>query len=295
MIITNEIIKKIKQIEYKIKKKTNNLFLGKHHSYFKKTGIEFSEIRQYQIGDDIKKIDWNKSACYNETYIKTFHEEQEITILLLIDNSNSLNFATRKQFKKNTIIDISTILAYYAIKHNDKIGLILFSNKIYEIYLPNKNKKFILKIINKIINHKSYSATTNFNIVFKYLLKTIKKKSIILIFSDFYDLQNENLLQILCKKHEIIFIHLVDEKEYNFTNIGLIQIKNPEIKETIYFNSSNKKSCLELKDNFINQQKKLYYMSNKYSFNYNCIHNDTNYNKLLLNIFNKSNNLLNCT
>lgn len=284
----NEIIKKIKKIEYKIKQKTNNLFLGEYHSYFKKTGIEFSEIRPYQIGDDIKRIDWNKSACYNETYIKIFDEEQALNIILLIDISNSLNFATRKQSKKNTIIDISSILAWYAIKHNDKVGLILFSNKIYEIIPPQKTKKFILKIIKKIIEHQSIPSSTNFDYIFKYLLKIIKKRSIILTFSDFYDFNHNNSLKILCKKHEVIFIHFFDEKEDNYQDFGLIQIKNPEKNEIEFFNSSNKENLMKLHNNFIKQKKNIENISHKYLFSYYCIPNDMNYAQLLSKIFNKS-------
>lgn len=284
---TGEIINKVKQIEYKIKRTTNALFLGKYRSFFKGVGMTFSEIRPYQFGDDVRKIDWNKTAQFNEPHVKIFQEERELTMMLLVDISHSMDFSTRNQLKREIVEEIVAILAFSAFNNNDKVGLILFSNKVYKIIPPGKGKTYILRIIRDVIDFKYISSPTNFNYILNFLMKIMKRKSIVFIFSDFYDLNEGNSLKILSKKHDLHLIHIFDEKERNFPDIGLIEIKDPESGKYIWFNSRKRKNCIEIEKKFKETQKKLYEKSNNYSFNYNCICTNEDYIKLFLSIFNK--------
>ncbi|PQL95026.1 DUF58 domain-containing protein [Apibacter adventoris] len=236
-----ELLKKVRLIEFKSKRKINSLFLGEYHSSFKGVGMTFSEVRQYQYGDDVRKIDWNKTARFNEPFVKIFEEEREMISMILIDISASMNFGTRKQFKNDTVAEISATLAFSAIKNNDKVGLILYSDKIESFIPPKKGNSHVVRMIKEILETEPKPAQTNLNLVFDFLLKTIKRKSNIFLISDF-DIPNfERSLSIVTKKHDITGIRVYDDIEKIFPNIGLVKFKDLETGKIQWINTSSSK------------------------------------------------------
>ncbi len=237
---TEELIKKVKLIEFKSKKRINSLFLGEYHSSFKGVGMAFSEVRQYQFGDDVRKIDWNKTARFNEPFVKIFEEEREMTSMILIDISASMNFGTRKQFKNETVAEISATLAFSAIKNNDKVGLILYSDQIDVFIPPKKGNSHVVRIIKAILETEPKKAETNLNQVFDFLLKTIRRKSAMFLISDF-DVNNfERSLSIITKKHDVTGIRIYDEVEKIFPDIGLAYLQDAETGKRKWINTSSK-------------------------------------------------------
>lgn len=234
-----ELLKKVRLIEFKSKKKINSLFLGEYHSSFKGVGMAFSEVRQYQYGDDVRKIDWNKTARFNEPFVKIFEEEREMISMILIDISASMNFGTRKQFKNETVAEISATLAFSAIKNNDKVGLILYSDKIEAFIPPEKGNSHVVRIIKTILEKESKPAEVNLNLVFDFVLRTLKRKSTIFLISDF-DVPNfERSLSIATKKHDITGIRVYDEVEKEFPDIGLVKFKDLETGKIQWINTSS--------------------------------------------------------
>lgn len=226
---TKEIIKKVKRIELKSRRKTNNLFLGEYHSSFKGRGMIFSEIRPYQYGDDVRNIDWNKTAYLNEPYVKVFEEERELTMMLMVDVSASENFGTRKQFKSDTIAEICATLALSAITYNDKVGLILFTDQIELFIPPQKGKKHVLRIIRELVNFQPKSQKTDLNFAFEFLIRTFKRKANVFVISDFLDEKPyTKSLKIAAKKHDVTGIRIYDVREVEIPNLGLVTIMDNE-------------------------------------------------------------------
>lgn len=226
---TKEIIKKVKRIELKSRRKTNNLFLGEYHSSFKGRGMIFSEIRPYQYGDDVRNIDWNKTAYLNEPYVKVFEEERELTMMLMVDVSASENFGTRKQFKSDTIAEICATLALSAITYNDKVGLILFTDQIELFIPPQKGKKHVLRIIRELVNFQPKSQKTDLNFAFEFLIRTFKRKANVFVISDFLDEKPyTKSLKIAAKKHDVTGIRIYDVREVEIPNLGLVTIVDNE-------------------------------------------------------------------
>lgn len=237
---TKEIIKKVKRIELKSRRKANNLFMGEYHSSFKGRGMIFSEIRPYQYGDDVRNIDWNKTAHFNEPYVKIFEEERELTMILMVDISASENFGTRKQLKSETVAEICATLAFSAITYNDKVGLILFSEEVELFIPPKKGKKHVLRIIRELVNYEPKNKTTNFEKALEFLMNSFKRKANVFVLSDFVDAGNyERNLKIAAKKHDITGIRIYDEKETFFPNIGLVTIQDNETGEKRMINTSS--------------------------------------------------------
>ncbi|SMC32250.1 DUF58 domain-containing protein [Moheibacter sediminis] len=237
---TKEIIKKVKRIELKSRRKANNLFMGEYHSSFKGRGMIFSEIRPYQYGDDVRNIDWNKTAHFNEPYVKIFEEERELTMILMVDISASENFGTRKQLKSETVAEICATLAFSAITYNDKVGLILFSEEVELFIPPKKGKKHVLRIIRELVNFEPKNKATNFEKALEFLMNSFKRKANVFVLSDFVDAGNyERNLKIAAKKHDITGIRIYDEKETFFPNIGLVTIQDNETGEKRLINTSS--------------------------------------------------------
>ncbi len=237
---TKEIIKKVKRIELKSRRKANNLFMGEYHSSFKGRGMIFSEIRPYQYGDDVRNIDWNKTAHFNEPYVKIFEEERELTMILMVDISASENFGTRKQLKSETVAEICATLAFSAITYNDKVGLILFSEEVELFIPPKKGKKHVLRIIRELVNFEPKNKATNFEKALEFLMNSFKRKANVFVLSDFMESGNyERNLKIAAKKHDITGIRIYDEKETFFPNIGLVTIQDNETGEKRLINTSS--------------------------------------------------------
>jgi len=226
---TSELLKKVRQIEIKTRGLSRNIFAGQYHSAFKGRGMAFSEVREYQYGDDIRDIEWNVTARYVRPYIKVFEEERELTVMLLIDVSGSKDFGSVSQMKREITTEIAATLAYSAIQNNDKIGVIFFSDKIEKFIPPQKGKKHILYIIRELIDFQPDDKKTDIGQVLKYLTSAIKKRCTAFLISDFIDKSNyQDALTIANRKHDVVAIQVYDRRETSLPNVGLMKIKDAE-------------------------------------------------------------------
>jgi len=282
---TKELLKKVRQIEIKTRGLSKHIFAGEYHSAFKGRGMSFSEVRDYQYGDDVRNIDWNVTARYDKPYIKTYEEERELTVMLLIDISSSQNFGTSQRFKKNLITEIAAVLSFSAIQNNDKVGVIFFSDKIEKFIPPQKGKKHILRIIRELISIKPENKKTDISHVLSYFTNVIKKRSTAFLISDFLDDNFEKALQIANHKHDLIALQIFDEKEYQLPNIGLIKLQDAETEKEIYVDTASK----SVRKNFEMQQKKnlekIKQAFNKSGIDSVKIKTDEDYIKPLLKLF----------
>lgn len=238
---TKEILKKVRKIEVKTRRLSDHIFGGEYHSTFKGRGMTFSEVRSYQFGDDVRAIDWNVTARYNEPYIKVFEEERELTMMLMVDVSGSESFGTANQFKKDTITEISATLAFSAIQNNDKVGLILFSDQIELFIPPKKGKSHVLRIIRELIEFTPVSKNTDISEAFKYLSNVMKKKAIVFVLSDFMDDDYESTLNIVGKRHDITGIRVYDKHDEEIPNIGMVPMLDAETNTIQLVNTNSKK------------------------------------------------------
>jgi len=237
---TKELLKKVRKIEIKTRRLSDHIFSGEYHTSFKGRGMTFSEVRQYQYGDDIRAIDWNVTARYNEPYIKVFEEERELTMLLMVDVSGSESFGSKNQFKKEIVTEIAATLAFSATQNNDKIGLILFSDEI-ELYIPpKKGRSHVLRIIRELIEFEPKSKQTDVSQALKFLSGTQKKKAIVFLISDFITDEYEHTLKIASKKHDITGIRVYDIREEKMPNVGMVSMLDAETGQTVLVDTSSK-------------------------------------------------------
>ncbi len=237
---TKDLLKKVRKIEIKTRRLSDHIFSGEYHTSFKGRGMTFSEVRPYQYGDDIRAIDWNVTARYNETHVKVFEEERELTMMLMVDISGSENFGTKSQFKKDIVTEIAATMAFSATQNNDKIGLILFSDQI-ELYIPpKKGRSHVLRIIRELIEFKPQSQKTDLAQALKFLSGTQKKKAIVFVISDFMSDEYEQTLKIASKKHDITGIRVYDIREEKMPNIGMVSMQDAETGKIQYVNTSSK-------------------------------------------------------
>jgi uncharacterized protein (DUF58 family) len=246
---TKEILKKVRKIEIKTKRLSNDIFGGEYHSSFKGRGMTFSEVRQYQFGDDVRAIDWNVTARYNEPYIKIFEEERELTMMLMVDVSGSELFGTSNQFKKDTVTEIAATLAFSATQNNDKVGLILFSDDIELFIPPKKGKSHVLRIIRELIEFKPKSKKTNIAVALKFLSSVMKKKAIVFMLSDFMDDDYEKTLKIAGNKHDLTGIRIYDKHDEEIPNLGMVPMLDAESGTVQLINTSSKKIRTNYKAN----------------------------------------------
>lgn len=245
---TSELIKKVRKIEIKTRGLSKQIFSGEYHSAFKGRGMAFSEVREYQAGDEIRTIDWNVTARTSTPYVKVFEEERELIMMLMVDISSSENFGTTTQQKKDLITELSAVLAFAALQNNDKIGLILFSDKVEKYISPKKGKSHVLRIIRELIEFKPENTGTDISEAVKYFNNVTKKRSITFIISDFIDNNFDDSLKIVSKKHDTIAVQIYDKAETAIPNLGLIKIKNPETNEFFIFDTSSKENRRLYKD-----------------------------------------------
>lgn len=238
-MIPKEVLKKVKRIEISTRGLVNEVFSGEYHSVFKGRGMEFSEVREYQIGDDIRTIDWNVSARMGHPYVKVFEEERELTVMLVVDVSSSGNFGTTAQMKGEVAAELCALLAFSAIKNNDKVGLIIFSDKIEKFIAPRKGKKHVLRVIREILYFEPEDSQTDLNVALEYLSKVVRRRSIVFIISDFLTANYEKALQVANKKHDVIAIEIIDPREVELPDIGLIELEDAETGETILIDTGN--------------------------------------------------------
>ncbi len=238
---TKELLKKVRKIEIKTRRLSDHIFGGEYHSTFKGRGMTFSEVRQYQFGDDVRNIDWNVTARYNEPYVKVFEEERELTMMLMVDVSGSEIFGTDKQFKNEIVTEIAATLAFSATQNNDKIGLILFSD-IVELYIPpKKSRSHVLRIIRELIEFNPKNKQTNFSEALKFLSSVMKKKAIVFVLSDFITDHYQQTLKIAAKRHDITGIRVYDKHEASIPNLGMVQMQDAETGERLLVNTGSKK------------------------------------------------------
>jgi uncharacterized protein (DUF58 family) len=238
---TKELLKKVRKIEIKTRRLSDHIFGGEYHSTFKGRGMTFSEVRQYQYGDDVRNIDWNVTARYSEPFVKVFEEERELTMMLIVDISGSEFFGTQEQFKNEIITEIAATLAFSATQNNDKIGLILFSDKI-ELYIPpKKGRSHVLRIIRELIEFKPESKQTNIAEALKFLSSVMKKKAIVFVLSDFIADDFQHTMKIASKKHDVTGIRVFDKREETIPNLGMVQMQDEETGEMMLVNTSSKK------------------------------------------------------
>ena len=238
---TKELLKKVRKIEIKTRRLSDHVFGGEYHSTFKGRGMTFSEVRQYQFGDDVRNIDWNVTARYNEPYIKVFEEERELTMMLMVDVSGSEMFGTEQQFKNEVVTEIAATLAFSATQNNDKIGLILFSDKV-ELYIPpKKGRSHVLRIIRELIEFKPESKHTNLAEALKFLSNVMKKKAIVFVLSDFIADDYSQTMKIVSGKHDVTGIRVYDKREEEIPNLGMVQMQDEETGELMLVNTSSKK------------------------------------------------------
>lgn len=237
---TKEILKKVRKIEIKTRRLSDHIFGGEYHSTFKGRGMTFSEVRQYQYGDDVRNIDWNVTARYNEPFIKVFEEERELTMMLMVDISGSEMFGTYQQFKNDVVTEIAATLAFSATQNNDKIGLILFSDKV-ELYIPpKKGRSHVLRIIRELIEFKPVSKQTNIPEALKFMQNVMKKKAIVFLLSDFIADDYHQTMKIVSGKHDVTGIRVYDRHEESIPNLGMVQMQDQETGELQLVNTSSK-------------------------------------------------------
>lgn len=238
---TNDIIQKVRKIEIKTKGLSNHIFAGEYHSAFKGRGMTFSEVREYQYGDDVRSIDWNVTARFAHPYVKIFEEERELTVMLLIDVSGSRVFGTVSQYKMDIFTEVAAVLAFSTIHNNDKVGVIFFSDKIEKFIPPKKGRKHVLHIIRELIDFQPESKQTNIAEALRYFTNVIKKRSTAFIISDFIDSNFEKELTIANKKHDVVALQVFDIRETVLPNVGLIKLKDSETDRRIWVDTSDKR------------------------------------------------------
>lgn len=288
----SELLKKVRKIEIKTRGLSKNIFAGEYHSAFKGRGMAFSEVREYQYGDDIRTIDWNVTARFNHPYIKIFEEERELTVMLLVDISNSRVFGTQTQLKKNLITEISAVLSFSAIQNNDKIGVILFSDKVEKFIPPKKGRTHILRIIRELIEFTPENKETNISEALRYLTNAIKKRSTAFIISDFMDDKDgiprfDEALRIANRKHDLVGLKIYDKREKELPSVGIIRMKDSETGQYAWVDTTS----LKLRRNYASWYKSMDASVNetlvKAGVDFVSIATDQDYVRPLINLFKK--------
>ena len=285
---TNELLKRVRQIEIKTRGLSSNIFAGQYHTAFKGRGMAFSEVREYQYGDDVRDIDWNVTARFHKPYIKVFEEERELTVMLLVDVSGSLDFGTTKQMKRDMVTEIAATLAFSAIQNNDKIGVIFFSDRIEKFIPPKKGRKHILYIIRELIDFQPKSRRTNLKEGVEYLTNVIKKRCTAFILSDFITNGDfRNALVVANRKHDVVAIQVYDRRIEDLPDVGLMKVRDAETGHMQYIDTSSKALRKAHHDWWISKQTTLHEIFTKSKVDSVSIRTDQDYVKSLLNLFAK--------
>ncbi|MEW6609016.1 MAG: DUF58 domain-containing protein [bacterium] len=238
-MIPKEVLKRVKKIEIRTRNLVSEMFAGEYHSVFKGRGIEFTEVREYQFGDDIRNIDWNVTAKMTHPYVKKYCEERELTVILVIDASSSNKFGTVAQMKSEIGIEISALLAFSAIKNNDRVGLIIFTDKVEKFVPPKKGKKHVLRVLRELLYFKPSATRTDINCALEYLSHIIRKKAVVFLISDFLAKDYATSLKIANKRHDVIAINIIDPREIELPDVGFIELKDAETQEDVLIDTSD--------------------------------------------------------
>lgn len=283
---TSDILSKVRKIEIKTKGLSRNIFAGQYHSAFKGRGMEFSEVREYQYGDDVRDIDWNVTARFHRPYVKVFEEERELTVMLLIDVSGSLNFGTSTQLKRDLVTEIAATLAFSAIQNNDKIGVIFFSDRIEKYIPPKKGRKHILYIIRELLDFQPESQRTDIAMATAYLTRIMKRRCTSFIISDFYDRKDFLLeMEIANRKHDVVAIQVYDQRAKELPNVGLMNVLDAETGHEMLIDTSNKKLRRAHTAYWLNREEDLRRTFSKSRVDWTSVATNEDFTKALLNLF----------
>ena len=284
----NELIKKVRKIEIKTRGLSSNIFAGQYHSAFKGRGMAFSEVREYQYGDDVRDIDWNVTARFNKPYVKVFEEERELTVMLLVDMSSSLDFGTSGMYKKDMVTEIAATLAFAAIQNNDKIGAIFFTDRIEKFIPPQKGRKHILYIIRELLGFEPVSKQTDITVPLQYLTNAIKKRCTTFVLSDFIDEKDfRSSLTIANRKHDVVAIQVYDKRVEELPNVGLMKVVDAESEEEVYIDTSSKSVRALHRQWWVKGQERLRDTFTKSGVDAISVRTDQDYVKSLMNLFAK--------
>lgn len=285
---TSELLKRVRKIEIKTRGLSKNIFAGEYHSAFKGRGMTFSEVREYQYGDDIRNIDWNVTARHNRPYVKIFEEERELTVMLMIDVSASRNFGTISKLKKNQITEIAAVIAFSAIQNNDKIGVIFFSDKIEKFIPPKKGRTHILHIIRELIDFVPEDKQTNIEQALQYMTNSIKKRCTCFVISDFIDEHNfAHALAIANRKHDVVALRVYDPRENSLPSVGMMYLRDAETDELMWVDTSDKRLREEYEKFAFNQEKELDATFKRSGVDVANIRSDEDYVRALITLFKK--------
>lgn len=280
-----EIFKKVRKIEIKTRGLSNQIFSGEYHSVFKGRGMSFSEVREYQYGDDIRNIDWNVTARMNHPYVKIYEEERELTVMLLIDVSGSNDFGSKLQLKSEIITEIAAVLAFSAIHNNDKVGVIFFSDIIEKFITPKKGANHILRIIRELIDFKRVSNKTNITEALKYFTNVQKKKCTAFILSDFIDTDFADAMKISGNKHDLIAVRTVDKREHELPKVGFVRMKDAETGKAVWVDTSSSSVREHYKNNFIQNEINVNDIFKRSKVDFIDVNTEEDYVKPLMNLF----------
>lgn len=239
-MIPTEVLKKVRQIQIRTSKIVNDILAGEYESVFKGRGMEFDEVREYQHGDDIRTIDWNVTARMGHPYVKRFVEERELTVILCVDASSSGSFGTTDRLKKEIAAELCALLAFSAIKNNDKVGLIMFTDEVEKFVPPKKGRKHVLRVIRELLYFEPKKSKTNIGIALEYLNKVISRKAVVFLVSDFITSGFERDLRLSSKRHDLVAVNIIDPREIALPNVGLIELEDAETGEFILIDTSSK-------------------------------------------------------
>ena len=281
----NEILKKVRKIEIKARGLSRQLFSGEYHSAFKGRGMAFSEVREYQYGDDIRSIDWNVTARLHHPYVKVFEEERELTVMLLVDVSGSNRFGTHHQFKEELVAEVAATLAFSAIQNNDKVGVILFSDRIEKFIPPKKGSSHILRIIRELITFRPTSNGTDLSQALGYFSNVIKKRSTAFLLSDFYDDNYTDALKIASSKHDLVAIRIADEREVRLPDLGLAKFYDPETDETIWIDTADRAIRHDFESRYAEHVNRVEETLRKYGIDRTILYTGEDYVKELKRLF----------
>ena len=286
-MLPKEILKKVKRIEIQTTRIVNEVFSGEYHSVFKGLGMEFSEVREYQPGDDIRHIDWNVTARYGHPFVKIYREERELTVMLIVDLSASQKFGTGERFKTEAAAEITALLTLAAIKNNDKVGLLLFTDRIEKYIPPKKGRNHVLRMIREILYFKPRGKGTNISLALEYFMRVLKKKSVVFLISDFFDNDFSKPLGIMAEKHDLIAVKLNDRLETSFPNVGLLRVRDLETGQETLLDTSSKLFKARLKERIHDINLKFQKMLNRYGIEPILIPAGGDYSVPLIRFFDK--------
>ena len=283
----SELIKRVRRIEIKARGLTNEMFSGEYHSAFKGRGMSFSEVREYQFGDDVRNIDWNVTARFDHPYVKVYEEERELTVMLLLDMSASENIGTKGSSKRELLTEIAAVIAFSVIQNNDKIGVVLFTSEVELFIPPRKGKSHVLRIIRDILNFEAKQTGTNIGDAVRYMTRVVKKKSTVFLISDFLDQGYQDALKITCRKHDLICFRLKDHIEAQLPSVGLLKVRNAETGTVQWIDTSSKNVRNHYNSVSRKREDELQHFFSKNGIDHVSIETGKNYIQPIRNLFKK--------